>query len=310
LNIWDIVILQPMINVLIWLSHYLFNYFGLTIIILTLIIRFALLPLTLKQLHATKALSVLQPKLMELQKKYAKDKQKLAQEQMALYKESGVNPAGCAVPMLIQFPIWIALYQAIILALAVNPEALLNLSKYLYSWAVPLAVLPLNNAFLGLNLATGNVAMAVLVGVTMWIQQKMVTPQNQDPRMAQQAQMMLWMMPIMFTFFSFSFPSGLSLYWVISNIFSIVVQYYVTGWGGLNLNFLKKNSSGGGSSTTNKKLQKRLSLEEASIKDDTTRSTKDSFRKEGLDDGKSGDMRQDSGGSDKKGFGSIKRWFR
>jgi YidC/Oxa1 family membrane protein insertase len=310
LNIWDIAILQPMINVLIWLSHYLFNYFGLTIIILTLIIRFALLPLTLKQLHATKAMQTLQPKLMELQKKYAKDKTKLAQEQMALYKESGVNPAGCAVPMLIQFPIWIALYQAIILSLAVNPEALINLSKYLYSWAVPLAILPLNNSFLGLNLALPNIVMAVLTGVTMWVQQKMVTPQNQDPRMAQQAQMMLWMMPIMFTFFSLSFPSGLALYWVISNLFSIVIQYYVTGWGGLNLNFFSRTSSGGGSSSSNKKLQKRLSLEGSYKRDDTSGTDKQTIQKEGLNDGKSEDKRQDSGGGDQKGPGSIKRWFR
>ena len=309
MNIWDIVILQPMINILIWLSHYLFNYFGLTIIILTLIIRFALLPLTLKQLHATKGIQTLQPKLMELQKKYAKDKQKLAQEQMALYKESGINPAGCAVPMLIQFPIWIALYQAIILSLAVNPEALLNLSRYLYSWAIPLAVLPLNNAFLGLNLASGNVVMAILTGVTMWIQQKMVTPQNQDPRMAQQSQMMLWMMPIMFTFFSLSFPSGLSLYWVISNIFSIVVQYYVTGWGGLNLNFLKRTPSGGKPSG-NSKLQKRLRIEESTSKQDAEGTTKDTTQKEGSNDGISGDSRKDSGGSDSKGFNSIRRWFR
>lgn len=312
MNIWDYAILQPMINILMWLSHYLFNYFGLTIIVLTLIIRFALLPLTLKQLHATKAMQNLQPKLMELQKKYAKDRNKLAQEQMALYKESGVNPAGCAVPMLIQFPIWIALYQAIILSLAVNPEALLNLSKYLYDWAVPLAVLPLNNNFLGMNLANPNFVLAILTGVTMWVQQKMVTPQNQDPRMAQQAQMMLWMMPIMFTFFSLSFPSGLALYWVVSNIFSIIVQYYVTGWGGLNLNFFKGKPSGGGSSTANKKLQKRLSLEEGSLKNKQTTesSEKESTQKEGLNDGNSGDKREDGGGSDQKGFGSIKRWFR
>jgi YidC/Oxa1 family membrane protein insertase len=126
-------------------------------------------------------MSTMQPKLAELQKKYAKDKQKLAQEQMRLYKESGINPVGCAVPMIIQFPIWIALYQAIILSLAVNPEALLNLSRYFYSWSAPLAALPLNNSFLGLNLANSNVVIAILVGVSMWVQQKMVTPTAQDP---------------------------------------------------------------------------------------------------------------------------------
>lgn len=267
MSAWDIIILQPMINILVALSHFLFNNFGLTIIILTLIIRFILLPLTLKQLHSSKGMMTMQPKLAELQKKYAKDKQKLAQEQMRLYKESGINPAGCAVPMLIQFPIWIALYQAIILSLAVNPEALLNLSRYFYSWATPLATLPLNNSFLGLNLASGNVVIAILVGVSMWVQQKMVTPVTQDPRQNQQSQLMLWMMPIMFTFFSLSFPAGLSLYWVISNIFSIVVQYYVTGWGGLTF---RRAPSVSGGSERDKKLKQRLAAESSSQKDSST----------------------------------------
>ena len=307
MNIWDIVMLQWMINVLIALSHFLFNNFGLTIIVLTIIIRLVLYPLTLRQLRATKAMTTLQPQLQDLQKKYAKDRQKLAQEQMRLYKESGVNPAGCAIPMLIQFPIWIALYQAIVLALAVSPEALLNLSRYFYSWAIPLASLPLNNAFLGLNLATGNTLLAIVVGITMWIQQKMVTPTNQDPRMAQQSQMMLWMMPIIFTFFSLSFPSGLALYWVVSNIFSIVVQYYVTGWGGLSFSFRKAPPDRGSSSE--KKLKKRLALEAESKKSELAKSAKEASQKEGMIDGKSGDIGQDSGGSDQKGSNSIRRWF-
>ncbi len=304
---WDIVLLQPLINVLIALSHFLFNNFGITIIILTIIIRFILLPLTMRQLRSSKKMQDLQPQLAELQKKYAKDKQKLAQEQMRLYKESGVNAAGCAIPMLIQFPIWIALYQAIILALAVNPEALLNLSRYLYSWAVPLASLPLSNSFLGLNLANGNAVLAIIVGITMWVQQKMVTPQNQDPRTAQQSQMMLWMMPIIFTFFSLSFPSGLALYWVVSNIFSIVVQYFVTGWGGLRFTFKRAPPSGGGTNR-DKKLRKRLAMESEPRKDSTGKTT-DITPKEGTDDGKSGDNSQDSGGSNQKSSNPLKRWF-
>jgi YidC/Oxa1 family membrane protein insertase len=303
LNIWDIAVLQWMINLLIALSHFLFNNFGLTIIIFTIVIRVILLPLTLRQLRSTRAMTALQPKLMELQKKYAKDKQRLAQEQMALYKESGVSPAGCAVPMIIQFPIWIALYQAIVLALAVNPEALLNLSRYLYSWAVPLSTLPLNNSFLGLNLAVGNAALAIVVGITMWVQQKMVTPTNQDPRMAQQSQMMLWMMPIIFTFFSLSFPSGLALYWVVSNIFSIIVQYYVTGWGGLSLNFLRPSSSSG--TGKDKKLKRRVSTEETPKNDVDNKPALE----EGTNDGKSGDISQDSGGGNQKSSNPIKRWF-
>ncbi len=304
MNAWDIIILQPMINFLITLSHFLFNNFGLTIIALTLIIRAILLPLTLKQLRSTKAMTSLQPKLMELQKKYGKDKQKLAQEQMRLYKESGVNPVGCAIPMIIQFPIWIALYQAIILSLAVNPEALLNLSRYLYAWLAPLAALPLNKAFLGLNQAISNAFLAIFVGISMWVQQKMVTPTAQDPRQAQQTQLMLWMMPIMFTFFSLSFPSGLALYWVVSNIFSIVVQYYVTGWGGLSFSFRKRPEAA--SSGKDKKLKKRLALEEAADKE-ADKSSSDSVTEEGSNDGKPGSKSQDGGRSDQKGSGPAKR---
>jgi YidC/Oxa1 family membrane protein insertase len=233
LNIWELIIQQPVTNVLIVVSHYLGNSFGLAIIALTIIINLALYTMTRNQIHSAKAMQDLQPKLAEIQKKYARDRQKLSQEQMKLYKESGVKPAGCAVSMFIQMPVWIALYQAIMLALAVAPEGLLNLSRYLYSWPVLYTIIPLNRAFLGMDLAQPNMVLAILVGVTMWVQQKMTTTQSPDPKQAQQAQMMLWMMPLMFTFFALSFPSGLALYWVINSIFRIVIQYRSTGWGGL-----------------------------------------------------------------------------
>ena len=120
-EIWDLIILSPMINVLIVVSSALFNNFGLSIIVLTIIVRGITTPLTLKQLRSTKALQELQPKMAELHQKYGKDKQKLAQEQMRMYKESGVNPAGCLLPMLVQLPIWISLFQSIIRVLAIVP---------------------------------------------------------------------------------------------------------------------------------------------------------------------------------------------
>lgn len=166
LNWWDVIAVQPMINSLIVLSHYLFSSFGLAIILLTIIVNAATLPLTLQQVRASKAMQALQPKLAELQKKYARDKQRLSQEQMRLYKESGVSPAGCLLPMLVQMPVWIALYQAVMHVLAVIPENLLSLSKYLYSWPIVYSTIPLNNEFLGLNLAVGNnMLLAILVGV-------------------------------------------------------------------------------------------------------------------------------------------------
>jgi len=224
-----------MINTLIVLSHYLLDNFGLTIIVLTIIIRGVMYPLTAKQLHATRAVQTLQPKLAEIQKKYAKDRQKLTQEQMKLYKESGISPTGCMIPMLIQMPIWIALYQSIIRVLAVSPEDFLGLSRYLYSWPQVYTLLPLGDKFLWLNLAVPDryLLLPILVGGTMWLQQKMMMTKSTDPKQRQQAQLMLWMMPLMFAFLTLQFPSGLALYWVTSNVISIVMQYFITGWGGL-----------------------------------------------------------------------------
>jgi len=235
-QIWDLIILSPMINVLIMVSGYLVNNFGLAIIALTIIVRLVTLPLTTKQLRATKAMQELQPKMAELQQKYGKDRPKLAQEQMRLYKESGVSPAGCMLPMLVQLPIWIALFQSIIRVLAVTPEGFLNLARHLYSfWAQVFSLVPLNSNFLWLDLATPDriLLLPILVGGTMWLQQKMVMPRAADPRQKAQSTMMLWMMPLMFAFLTTQFPSGLALYWVISNIISIGIQYYMTGWGGL-----------------------------------------------------------------------------
>lgn len=232
-ELWNLIIMQPLINILIVLSHYLFSSFGLAIITLTIIVNGLMLPLTLKQINAMKEMQALQPKLAELQKKYAKDKQKLAQEQMRLYKESGISPAGCLVPLLIQLPIWIALFYSIIKLLAVTPEDFLGLSQYLYSWSVVHVTLPLASKFLGLDLATGNFVLAILVGGTTWLQQKMVTPTTADPKQQAMSRMMLWMMPIMFAYVTLIFPSGLALFWLTSNIIRIGIQFYVTKWGGL-----------------------------------------------------------------------------
>ncbi len=236
-EIWDLIILSPMINVLIVVSGALFNNFGLAIIVLTIIVRGLTTPLTLKQLRSTKTLQELQPKMAELQQKFGKDKQKLAQEQMRMYKESGVNPAGCMLPMLVQMPIWIALFQSIIRVLAVIPEDFLKLAGHLYaSWPQVFSLVPLNSRFLWLDLAVPDkyLMLPILVGGTMWLQQKMVTPKTGDPKQQAQSQMMLWIMPLMFAFLTMQFPSGLALYWVISNIISIVLQYFITGgWGGL-----------------------------------------------------------------------------
>lgn len=234
--IWDLIILQPIINVLITISHFLWGNFGLSVIILTVVINILMYPLTVKQMRATKATQDLQPKLAELKKKHGSNSQALAQEQMKLYKESGLSPAGCLLPMLLQMPIWIALYQSIIRVMAVNPESFVNLSRYLYSsWSVVYQALPLNNNFLWMDLAAPDMLLAVLVGGLMWVQQKMAPTQvNPDPQQKAQTQTMQVMMPLMFTFLALSFPSGLALYWAVSNLIRIVMQYFFSGWGGMS----------------------------------------------------------------------------
>jgi YidC/Oxa1 family membrane protein insertase len=288
-----------MINTLLALSSQLFGSFGLTIIILTIIIRACMYPLTAKQLRSSRAMQGLQPKLAELQKKYAKDKQKLAEEQMRLYKESGVSPAGCAVPMLIQLPIWIALYQSIIKVLAVTPEDLLGLSQRLWSWPVVYSVLPLDSNFLWFNLVSPNIGVAVLVGVTMWLSQKMVTPSVTDPQQKAQSQMMLWMMPLMFGFIAMSLPSGLAVYWITSNIISMVMQYFVIGgWGGL--------SRGGASG---RELKGRIIQAETATSPPAGSDIVDSGSapEEGVDEGEYGVKRQLRGGGHKASLKSIRR---
>jgi YidC/Oxa1 family membrane protein insertase len=243
--IWELIILNPMINILIVVSKYLFNSPGLAIIVFTVVIRAVMYPLTKKQLESSKKMQDIQPKIKELQKKYGKDRQRMAKEQAALLKESGATNIGCILPMVIQMPIWIALYQSIMRVLATAPESLLNLSRHLYSsWGLVFPLVPLNSRFLWLDLGSPDnlMILPILVGGTMWLQQKMVTPQNADPQQQAQSQMMLWMMPLMFAFMTMTFPSGLALYWVTSNIVSIVMQYFVTGWGGLANLFGKKKT--------------------------------------------------------------------
>ena len=234
-GLFDLLLLRPILNFLVLLSGYLFGSFGLAIVVLTVIIRVVTLPLTMRQLHSTRAMQEMQPKLAELRKKYAKDKQRLSEETVKLYKEEGVSPFGCVFPMLGQFPIWIGLYQAVIQGLGIAPENLLGLSKQLYSWAPIQEQVPLNSHFLWLDLGSGDIFMGILVAASMWILQKMSTLPSADPTQQSMGRVMLWMMPLMFGFLALTFPSGLSLYWVFTNLISIVIQYRVSGWGGLRV---------------------------------------------------------------------------
>ena len=235
--LWNEIVTRPMTNGLVFFYTILGGNFGLAIIFFTIVVRIFLYPMTLRQLRSTKAMQQLQPRLKELQERYKNDRARHQREQMRLFRESGVNPLGCLGPIIIQFPIWIGLFYAIRTALADTPEGLISLSQKLYAW-LPLVdeAVPLSSHFLWMDLGKPDpspLVMPLLVGISMWVVQKMAALPSADPRQQSTTNMMNWMMPIMFGFWTLTFPSGLAVYWVISNVVSIVLQYRVTGWGGL-----------------------------------------------------------------------------
>jgi YidC/Oxa1 family membrane protein insertase len=237
-DLWNLILVEPMTNVLVALAAVFGGNFGISIIIFTLVMRFITWPLTASQYKQSKKMQEIQPRMQELQKKYkGKDPKKLQQETMALYKEVGVNPFGCLLPMLVQFPIWIALYRVINITLGETPESFVGLSQTLYPIPFVHEAVPLNNQLLFWNLGKPDATfiLPVFVAVTMYVQQKLVTPApqaNATPQQLQQQQtmqMMTWMMPLMFGWFSLTVPAGLALYWAVSNISGVVFQYFYMG---------------------------------------------------------------------------------
>ncbi len=245
-ELFNMVLLRPIMNALLLLYTLFGHNYALALVVLTVVLRLITQPFMASQLKTSKKMTELQPRLKELEKKYANDKERLAQEQMKLYREQGINPLGGCLPMLAQFPIWIALYQAIIQTLGRSPMQLLSLSKHIYSAGIfkglPLLI-PLASKFLWMDLGrpdpTG-IVIPLLTGVTMWVQQKMMTPAStgQKDSQAQMSQSMMLMMPFIFAIFTMSLPAGLGVYFIISNLVGIVMQYFLTGWGSLNLGSL------------------------------------------------------------------------
>ncbi len=237
-DIWNGVIIRPMINGLVLLYYVFFSNFGLSIIAFTIIVRAAMIPLSVKQSRQMKAMSALQPKLKELQAKYPDDRARVSQETMKLYREQGVNPIGCLGPMFVQMPIFFGLFWALRGTLPSTPESLADLSRHLYAWLPQVnEAVPLDGRFLWLDLARTSsenpipFLLPLLVGSSMWVMQKMSTTPAATPQQESTNRMMLWMLPLMFGFFTLGFETGLALYWVVSNIVGIVIQGFVTGWG-------------------------------------------------------------------------------
>ena len=223
--LWNEAIIRPMINSLVFLYILLFKNFGLSIIVFTLIVNLATLPLTLRQIRQTRAMSAQQPRILELREKYGNARQKMSQETMRLYRENGINPIGCLGPMIIQMPILLGLYWAIIRTLPAAPERLVELSGLLYSSVELSKALPLNSEFLGIDLAKmasdlgmGGFVIAAVVGGSMWLSMKVSTPPPSGDSTQQQTQkMMQYMFPVMIGVLSLNFPLGLSMYWVASS---------------------------------------------------------------------------------------------
>jgi len=237
---WNFVIMKPMVNLLTILYSLFSDNFGLSIIVFTVLIRILMIPLSFRQVKQMIGMQSIQPKLKQIQAKYKdrKDKesrQKMSQETMSLYRQSGVNPVGCLGPMIIQLPIWIGLYRAIFKVVPPTPEGLANLSSYLYSWNPVINKIPLDSFFLGIDLVNPvqqagglfAVLLPLIVAVTTFSQQKVSMMKSSDARQEQTNKMMLWMMPIMFGFFTLSFPAGLATYIIFSNIAGFFIQIYV-----------------------------------------------------------------------------------
>lgn len=231
-QLWNL-LLQAMVNSLLFLYGVLANNFALSIAVFTVLVRLLTLPLTLPAQRSAKVQQELQPEIEQIRKKYAKDKEKQSQEMMKLYREKGINPAMGCLPMLLQLPIMLAFYQSIVKALANTPLQMISLGK---SVAPALShLVPLGSRFLWLDLGYPDrtFILPILVVATTWIQQKMSTPPSTDPQAASMTQSMQITMPLMFGFITMSLASGLAVYFVVSNLIGIVIQYFITGWGGL-----------------------------------------------------------------------------
>ncbi len=196
------VLAKPLMHVLKFFYDFIGNY-GFAIILLTVCIKIIFWPLTQKSYKSMKGMQNLQPQMQKLREKYSNDKQRLNQEMMSFYKDNKVNPLGGCLPMLIQIPVFFALYQVLLGAIE------LRHAPFIF-WITDLSV------------KDPYYITPVIMGATMFIQQKM-TPTNVDPT---QAKIML-MMPVVFTFMFLNFPAGLVIYWMVNNLLTILQQYLI-----------------------------------------------------------------------------------
>lgn len=220
--IFNDLLYRPLFNLLVFFYNVIPGHdFGLAIILVTLLLRAVLFPLSRKGIKSRKALEELQPKIKEIQKKY-KDKEEQAREMMKFYKENKVNPASGCLPLLVQLPILIALYRAFINV--IDPNSLNALYPFIRNPG------SLNTSFLGIvDLAVPSVFLAVLAGIFQFIQSRiMFKPSSakiqSSGKMDIQKTMgrqMTYFMPFITIFIALKFPAGLPLYWAVTTLFGI-----------------------------------------------------------------------------------------
>jgi YidC/Oxa1 family membrane protein insertase len=236
---WDF-ILNLFVNILLFIYN-LFGNFGIAIILFTILIRVVTYPLTAKQIKGAQAMQDLQKdkRWIDIQAKYKNDRERLSQEQMKLYKELGVNPFSSCLPLLIQFPIIIALYQSLQMAMASSPLDLFNLMPRLWNGFLSPAIIPLNGRFLWMDMGQpervnvfgiGIPVLAIIVVITTYMQSKLMQmpttgQQNQSGMMSS---MMNIYMPFLMGWLALTLSSGLALYFVVSNLL-MIGQYALMG---------------------------------------------------------------------------------
>ena len=241
---WDKLI-QGFVIALIWLYQALGSTewsLVLSITILTIAVRLITIPFTVPSQQAMKKnsakMAAMQPELEKLKQKYGDDRQKMQEAQLKLYQEHGINPVssmtGC-LPMLIQLPIIWAFYQSISRALANQPGQMLALTRYLSAVPGFVSLVPLPSRWLNyFDLARPDmIILPLLVAGSTWLQQKLSTagqPAASDAQTAQMQQSMSVTMPLMFGFFAMQMPAGLSIYFIVSNLVGMAIQWATNRW--------------------------------------------------------------------------------
>ncbi len=231
-SLFNTFLYQPLFNALVFIYNTIaFSDIGLAIIFLTILIRLLLLPFSIKMTHSQKMLQNLQPKIEALKIQHKDDKEALSKEMMKLYREEHVNPFSSCLPLLIQLPFFFAIYQVFIDGLKKYQEVSESL---LYSFVQnPGTIEPI--AFGFLNLGERNIPLALAAGAAQYFQMKMLSqkksPKNvetgakDEDTLAAMNRNMQYTMPIVTVVIGISFPGGLTLYWLITTIFSILQQW-------------------------------------------------------------------------------------